>query len=669
MNINQELTLNLSADGIPPRLHMVQGDANTRTVVATLWDGAQPYTVPAASAVMIRFRKPDGTGGLYDTTESGAQVTVSGNTVTAPVATQMLAVAGVVQAQVDIYGTATGKAAEKLATFRFAVEVAPSVYPDAEIISSDYFNIIAADISKAVEAAARAEAAQAAASAAQQGAETARDDAVNAKTSAESAKTAAVAAQNKSEQAQTNAEAAQTAAGQSAAAAQTAREGAETAQSGAQAAQSAAESAKAAAQAAQSGAETARAGAEGSAEDAEAWAVGKRNGADVPSTDPAYHNNARYYKDQAQTIAGGEFVSYGAPQTLTAEQQAQARDNINAPAPYEAGDNIAITGRIITTKAFPCNPKLTDNGYFGNPVDQRKGVIPKNTSVKVYYDVECTNYAGPVYFFPPLIRESNGNFRYDISDTHFYIKAEDTMRGYGVPGYTIDRWKIYASGTIALSGGHLSLTEVTDFGQQIELSRMSVDCPVTFSVLTDTGLAWSTHKFAGDTNETWYENIGNGITLNMIYNWSSTGTVLVALQTQAANIRAVKLELGTQQTLCHKEYGELVLNEIPKFGDQLAECQRYYYKPYHVLLWRTPGTNSLTVDANFMVDMRAVPAAIYTNPLTVLVPGKTANGSITLPNLVVNVGGVGNCDLTSVDPSDAEVLQIEGAQIAFSADL
>ena len=33
--------------------------------------------------------------------------------------------------------------------------------------------------------------------------------------------------------------------------------------------------------------------ADTSAEDAEAWSVGKRHGADVPSTDPAYHNNAK----------------------------------------------------------------------------------------------------------------------------------------------------------------------------------------------------------------------------------------------------------------------------------------------------------------------------------------------------------------------------------------
>lgn len=157
MNVNQNVSLNLTADGIPPRLHMVQGDSNTRTIVASLWDDSKPYDVPASAAVMMRFRKPDGTGGLYDVTEGGAKISVSGNVVTIPVATQLLAVAGVVFAQVDVYGAATGAAAEKLATFRLAIEVAPSVYPDAPIISSDYFNILTAKVAEAVAAADRAE--------------------------------------------------------------------------------------------------------------------------------------------------------------------------------------------------------------------------------------------------------------------------------------------------------------------------------------------------------------------------------------------------------------------------------------------------------------------------------------------------------------------------------
>ena len=43
--------------------------------------------------------------------------------------------------------------------------------------------------------------------------------------------------------------------------------------------------------------------AEGFSEDAEAWAVGKRDGTDVGSSDPAYHNNAKYYSGTADAAA------------------------------------------------------------------------------------------------------------------------------------------------------------------------------------------------------------------------------------------------------------------------------------------------------------------------------------------------------------------------------
>lgn len=675
MNINQELTLNLSADGIPPRLHMVQGDANTRTVVAALWDGAQPYTIPAASAVMIRFRKPDGTGGLYDATESGAQVTASGNTVTAPVATQMLAVAGVVQAQVDIYGTATGKAAEKLATFRFAVEVAPSVYPDAEIISSDYFNIIAADIGKAVEAAARAEAAQAAASAAQQVAESARDDAVNAKNAAESAKTAAVAAQEKSEAAQTKAETAQTAAGKSAAAAQTAREGAETAQAGAQAAQSAAESAKAAAQAAQTGAETARTGAEtakgaaeDSAEDAEAWAVGQRNGTDVPSTDPAYHNNARYYKEQAQTIVGGEFVSYGAPQSLTDAQKAQARDNINAPAPYEAGDNISITGRIITTKAFPCNPKLTDNGYFGNPVNQRGGrIVPAGTP---YFVPGSSTQSGVLSSPATVIGYLNDGGLYPqvkVGSETYITPIGTDVSGYVGAGYGIDRW-VSGGGSLELLSGNIACTATA--GGQVYRQPISPDLrralageKVTLSILcseisgnwmlTDVGGFADVHTDVKIDSElkSWTFTVAPGEDIGQLGWWAEKAGERIV-------VRAIGLELGTQQTLAHKEYGTWVQNEIPKFGDQLAECQRYCvaFNKYDSFL---PVENNDFV-VELPVPMRATP--------TIVNPQNIVNANVTNQTVAWYNIGSNQLRLRST-ASHGGLPAVCNGLVLFSADL
>ena len=46
------------------------------------------------------------------------------------------------------------------------------------------------------------------------------------------------------------------------------------------------------------------------AQDSEAWAVGKRNGQDVPSSDETYHNNAKYWAGQAQQAAGGGVTSF-----------------------------------------------------------------------------------------------------------------------------------------------------------------------------------------------------------------------------------------------------------------------------------------------------------------------------------------------------------------------
>ena len=47
------------------------------------------------------------------------------------------------------------------------------------------------------------------------------------------------------------------------------------------------------------------ANAANSAEDAEAWADGERSGTPVPSTDPAYHNNAKFWALQAEGTVSG----------------------------------------------------------------------------------------------------------------------------------------------------------------------------------------------------------------------------------------------------------------------------------------------------------------------------------------------------------------------------
>ena len=152
MNVNHALSLNVSSASVPPTLHMTQGDSNSRSIVAALFSGASPFNIPTGSSVMVRFGKPDGTGGLYDATESGAPVVFAGNTVTAPVAAQMLSVPGVVVAQIEVYSAATEESpAYRLASFCFFVDVEKSAYPDDTIISSDYYNILSESIQQALQ--------------------------------------------------------------------------------------------------------------------------------------------------------------------------------------------------------------------------------------------------------------------------------------------------------------------------------------------------------------------------------------------------------------------------------------------------------------------------------------------------------------------------------------
>lgn len=153
MQITQSIDLNLSIDGIHPQLHMPQGDGG-RIISASLWDGATIYSPPDGTMCMLRFRKPDGTGGLYDTAEDGTKISLANNVATIPVALQVLAVSGPVHCQVELYAPAAeGEllSANRLATFAFILFVAPSVYPDAEIISGDYINIVSEALKAALD--------------------------------------------------------------------------------------------------------------------------------------------------------------------------------------------------------------------------------------------------------------------------------------------------------------------------------------------------------------------------------------------------------------------------------------------------------------------------------------------------------------------------------------
>lgn len=149
MQVTKNITLDLLETGSPVIIKAKQNDRNTRYIAAHLYVDGLAYPVPSGTEIAFRYKKPDGTAGFYDALpDNSPAITVSGNTVTVELVEQVLTVAGCVHCEINMYNAAS----EKLTTFTFEIAVEESVLTDAEIVSSDYYNVLTAEIAKALQA-------------------------------------------------------------------------------------------------------------------------------------------------------------------------------------------------------------------------------------------------------------------------------------------------------------------------------------------------------------------------------------------------------------------------------------------------------------------------------------------------------------------------------------
>ena len=149
MQVTKNITLDLLETGSPVIIKAKQNDRNTRYIAAHLYVDGLAYPVPSGTEIAFRYKKPDGTAGFYDALQDNSPaITVSGNTVTVELVEQVLTVSGCVHCEINMYNATS----EKLTTFTFEISVEESVLTDAEIISSDYYNVLTAEITKALQA-------------------------------------------------------------------------------------------------------------------------------------------------------------------------------------------------------------------------------------------------------------------------------------------------------------------------------------------------------------------------------------------------------------------------------------------------------------------------------------------------------------------------------------
>ena len=166
---------------------------------------------------------------------------------------------------------------------------------------------------------------------------------------------------------------------------------------------------------------------------------------------------------------------------------------------------------------------------------------------------------------------------------------------YSGAGYMIDRWVCHSSNyNVGIASSVIKFHSIGTYAgnviwQYIPNASALLGKTITISIIINDTLAYTSFKMPDELSAS--GTIGKG-TLPQI---AGTNAYLRVLNNKLSyvvyagssyiaetvvNITAAKLELGSEQTLCHNEGTEQnpvwVLNEVPDYGEKLAKCQRYY---------------------------------------------------------------------------------------------
>ena len=221
---------------------------------------------------------------------------------------------------------------------------------------------------------------------------------------------------------------------------------------------------------------------------------------------------------------------------------------------------------------------------------------------------------------------------------NWYFADPVNQRGlteYG-EGYTIDRWCLYVSGntTISIENGVVIHEGAGGYFQQrLERSKMEklLGQAATLSVLIDNQLYSATDLLGYPGNRC----IVRGLPVGEIsLFWDDVKCEInVSLTGGAGVLQAVKLELGTIQTLAHQDAsGNWVLNDPPpNKALELAKCQRYQFvignrllAPFGTFVSRASGRASAFIP---LPTMRAAPTVTFYGNFRAIASNREAAGS------------------------------------------
>lgn len=313
--------------------------------------------------------------------------------------------------------------------------------------------------------------------------------------------------------------------------------------------------------------------------------------------------------------------------------------------PVSAGDSTLISEaltKIPTTSGGGVNPNLLDNWYFGRPVNQRNGYyIPAG----VKYNTLSWTEAGTTDKAYPVIGYSGQDPLIAVNGTNYIVGKSAQVPGYCTTGYTVDRWKLDVGGAVTLEDGSICLEKSgTYWGEYFADFDQFIGMTLTGSVLLSDGtLRTGSFVYNGSVNQaqTFFSS-ELGFYIQKLSN-SQTQCEINSL-VDNVKIKAAKLELGSTQTLAHKENDKWVLNEIPDFGEQLRRCQRYYR--------RWTGADNKPLGVAVRRESKLLELVFSLDTAMRVAPSLTFNGSfVCIPTFTW-------CSVTSIDVATLDTVAI-----------
>ena len=210
----------------------------------------------------------------------------------------------------------------------------------------------------------------------------------------------------------------------------------------------------------------------------------------------------------------------------------QAADAYDPTATYAVGDKRSYAGNVYSCISPISTPEAWDSTHWVqvDPIQDQIDDV-RNTLTQLDADLDAEVATRQTYVRPNLL-------------DNWYFGNPVNQRGqtsYSNAGYTIDRWKLTSGSVEVVSGG------ITLNGTLVQILETSIGQTVTVSAL-----------------------LSDGTMITPTYNDT---TMTFTLTATGQTIKAVKLELGSGQTLAHQENGVLVLNEIPNYEEHLIRCK------------------------------------------------------------------------------------------------